>query len=65
MAPLGLQELLEHQTLSLESPTKTEPSWQWVLTEPSSPQPMEPLGLQEPLEHQMNSMESPTETDCS
>ena len=62
MQPHGLQGLLEHQTNSMESPTETDYSWQWVNQEPSSPLRMESLGLQELREHRIFSKESHTET---
>ena len=46
MVLLGLQGLLGHQMLFMESPTEIAHSWQMVLMEPSSPLRMEPIGLQ-------------------
>jgi len=62
MEPLGLKELLEHGSISEESPTGMDSSWWWVEMEPSSLHLMEPLGLKEPLEYQEVYQESPTET---
>ena len=62
MEPHGLQGLQVQQIISMESPTKTVPSWHWVIQEPSSLLQMEPHGLQGLLEQQIFSMESPTKT---
>ena len=59
MEPLGPQELQEPQIFSMESPTGTANSWQWVYQESSLPLLMESRGLQGLLEHQTICMESP------
>ena len=46
METRGLKkELLEHQGISMKSPTETDSSWWWVKMEPSSPLLIKPLGL--------------------
>ena len=65
----GLPGLLEHQILSMELPTETIPSWQWVIMEPSLPLrmilPLETHGLPGLLEQRILSVKSPTETVSS
>ena len=45
MEPLGIIGLLEQHAFSVESPTETVPSWQWVREEQSSPHRMDPPGI--------------------
>ena len=57
----GPQGLQEQQILSQSSPMEMVLSWQWVIQEPSSLQPMEPHGLPRLLEQQTLSVELLTE----